>query len=208
MNTFAVDQPKCTAAESATGPIEHVRSQENSAGLRQGGNALAQRQPTAVAEIRLGDVHGLQGCQARELLQHVQPFASRNGKRQCRLHLLEQVQIVGRNRFFVKTGPVFFQSPAHRYGRLAREPPVNFDENLHVGADCLADRRHARFGHLHFVLRQLLPRHAEGIELQRTVAARDDLARTFGILGRRPRIAVPAVGVSRQPLPRRPPSNW
>src|SRR5262245_12071288 len=52
----------------------------------------------------------------------------------------------------------------------------------------------------HLLMRHLLPRRAEGIELHPLVAARDDLLRLDGIIRRRLRAAIPAVGIGWQTL--------
>jgi hypothetical protein len=80
------------------------------------------------------------------------------------------------------------------------EPAVDFDHQLHVVALGLADGSDDLLGGGHFRLGHFLPGHAKRVELHRPVAAGDDCAGQFGILGRRPRAAIPAVGIGRQAI--------
>ena len=66
--------------------------------------------------------------------------------------------------------------------------------------DGLADRRDDVDRGLGLLSRQLLPGRAERVELEAAIAAGDDVAGPLGVLGRRARPAVPAVGVGGQPV--------
>src|SRR5207245_5654375 len=121
--------------------------------------------------------------------------------------LRERLEVFGWYRLLDPTGTVRLELASDRDGLRRREAPVHLDEYLAVGPDAFAcglDKvdRAAELG-----VSQLLPRGAEGVELDRTVALRERALRRVAALGGRALHRVPAVRVGGDPLAYRSPEE-
>jgi len=148
-----------------------------------------------VTEVRLQHVASQHLAESLEVFARVEPLAGRDGKGQGILDLFQKIEAVWRDRLLIEAGPVACDPAAELDRAVNGQAPMRLDENIDRFADRLAHGGHQLFGTVHLVGAHLQPRRAEGIELQSTVTARDNVSCAIGEVLRRAGVAVPAVGV-------------
>src|SRR5262249_6746152 len=114
------------------------------------------------------------------------------------LHFSEKVQALGDNRLLRPCRMEPIEPLDHSQRATRRETAMVFDHEAHLRSNSIPHGGNDLERQLFFVLRELLPRRAEWIELHGEVAARDHLANPRCELSGCLQATIPAVGISRQ----------
>ncbi len=107
---FGVLTSKCSAAASATGPIEQCGATRMSRTAAMAAIFLAIEMPPQWADVHLHDVDGPRRRQPMEVGQRVQPLARRNRSGDLPFDVGQQVDALGRDRLFAPGGGVRLQA--------------------------------------------------------------------------------------------------
>ena len=178
------------------GPAYVVRRHEHEVRIRPGRDLLALEQTADGRDVRLHDVRGLELEQLAELVADVNPLTCRDRDLDVRGDLSKRLQVFRRHRLFDPAGVEAFELSRDGDCGRGREATMHLDEELRVRSDRVANRFDEGQRVPAFLGTELVCAGAEGVELERAIAACDHPPGSLVKFGGRPLHRVPAVGVS------------
>ena len=181
-------------------PLRAVRRDHAEVGVHHVGDLARGEQPAEIERLRLEDVDDVVLQQVGELLLVREALAGRDGDRAAPRHFDHRVDVRVRYRLLEPHRPRI----VHRLREFDRsgnvEPAMSLDQQVHGVPNRFAHRADDVEGEVELARGQRAPVVAEGIELERRVAALDDRLRLLGEALRCTRPAIPAIGVSAELL--------